>query len=149
MEVNIATTPAEILNCYPIMVQLHPGLTEEEFLAQVQRQAKEGYRLAYLKDDGAIRAVAGFRLQEMLSRGRFLYIDDLVTDEGARSHGYGSALFAWLVRYARDQGCQRIELDSGVHRHEAHRFYFAQGMHISSYHFSLDLGLRSETSPQG
>jgi len=105
----------------------------------VQRQAQEGYRLVYLENEGVIKVVAGFRLQEMLSRSRFLYVDDLVTDEEARSRGYGSALFAWLARYAKVQGCQRLELDSGVQRHAAHRFYFTQGMHISSYHFSLDL----------
>ena len=69
----------------------------------------------------------------------FMYVDDLVTDAEARSRGYGDALFDWLVNYARTQGCTRLDLDSGVQRFAAHRFYFRKRMHISFYHFALEL----------
>ncbi len=98
-----------------------------------------GYRLVYLEEAATIRAVAGFRTLEMLSRGRFLYIEDLVTDVAARSRGYGNALFVWLVEQARLEGCTQVDLDSGVQRCGAHRFYFRQGMHIPSFHFVLRL----------
>jgi hypothetical protein len=32
-----------------------------------------------------------------------------------------------------------FSLDSGTHRRDAHRFYFRERMHISSYHFALKL----------
>ena len=44
---------------------------------------------------------------------------------------------------AGDQGqgrrCTVIDLDSGVQRHDAHRFYFRERMHISSHHFTKAL----------
>jgi GNAT superfamily N-acetyltransferase len=69
-----------------------------------------------------------------------IQVDDLVTDAGARSGGYGRALFEWLVEEGRAKGCSVLELDSGVMRHDAHRFYLRERMHILAYHFSLTLG---------
>jgi GNAT superfamily N-acetyltransferase len=76
---------------------------------------------------------------ESLYAGRFCYVDDLVTDAAGRSLGYGGALFDWLVAESRAAGCGRLELDSGVQRFAAHRFYLAKRMIISSHHFSLEL----------
>jgi GNAT superfamily N-acetyltransferase len=140
MQIKLAETEAEIARCFPVMAQLRPHLAREEFVARAKLQAaQDGYRLAYLEDDGAVKAVAGFRFEEMLSRGRFLYVDDLVTDERERSKGYGGALFDWLVQHAREQGCARLHLDSGLQRKDAHRFYERKGMQIQCYHFGLKL----------
>jgi GNAT superfamily N-acetyltransferase len=78
-------------------------------------------------------------VQHMLFRGKFMYVDDLVTDDAVRSHGYGEQMFAWLKEVARTEGCRMLDLDSGVQRMAAHRFYFRQRMTIASYHFSLPL----------
>jgi GNAT superfamily N-acetyltransferase len=91
--------------------------------------------MAYVAEEGAVRGVAGYRYLDQLVRGRVLYVDDLVTEEGMRSRGYGEALLGWLYELARSSGCTALELDSGVHRAEAHRFYFRQRMTISAFHF--------------
>jgi pyridoxamine 5'-phosphate oxidase len=84
-------------------------------------------------------AVAGWRFLDQLVSGRVLYIDDLVTDEALRSSGFGARLLEWLVTHARDTGCARLELDSGVWRSAAHQFYFRNGLSISSHHFRTEL----------
>jgi GNAT superfamily N-acetyltransferase len=133
-----ALTTAEISRCFPVMRQLRTHFEEERtFVAQVERQRSEGYHLAYLEDSGEVQAVAGFRILESLFAGRFCYVDDLVTGARSRSLGYGSALFDWLVARAQTAGCKRLELDSGVQRFEAHRFYLRKRMIIASHHFSL------------
>lgn len=141
MEVNIAHAETEdsILRCFPIMSQLRPHIQESAFVERVTRQQQQGYRLAYLEAGGQIRAVAGYRFSENLAWGRFCYVDDLVTDLDSRSEGFGRALFDWLVARARDAGCEQFHLDSGVQRFDAHRFYLARRMAISSHHFSMSL----------
>ena len=139
-KIIIASEESEIIQCFPIIKQLRPHLTEQGFIQQVQRQSVDyGYQLCYLEESGELKCVAGFRISECLAHGKYLYIDDLVTDELQRSRGYGEQVFEWLVNYARLKGCNKIGLDSGVQRFAAHRFYMKQGMHISSYHFSLSL----------
>lgn len=140
MHIDIAQTDQAILRCFPIISQLRPHLEVGDFLPRIRRMQREGFRLAYLEHDGEVRAVAGYRIMEMLVAGRVLYVDDLVTDESARSLGHGAALHQWLEDHARSHGCATLELDSGVHRHGAHRFYFRRRMSIIGYHFSLPLG---------
>jgi len=121
------------------MQQLRPHLDTAVFIERVRRQWQEGYRLVYLQDGGDIRSVAGFRIQEMLAWGKIIYVDDLVTSDADRSHGYGGQLFDWLVDHARANGCEQLHLDSGVQRYAAHRFYLCRRMEISAHHFSLKL----------
>jgi GNAT superfamily N-acetyltransferase len=135
-----AETEGSIARCFPVMSQLRPHIPEADFVGRVLRQQQSGYRLAYVEADSCVHAVAGYRLGENLFSGRFCYVDDLVTDEHHRSHGFGRALFDWLVNRAREAGCQQFELDSGVQRFAAHRFYLTQRMSISSHHFSMSLG---------
>lgn len=135
-----ARTRTEISRCFPVMRQLRTHFQDEQtFVEQVERQHAEGYRMAFLEHANEIRAVAGFRMSESLFAGRFCYVDDLVTDKIGRSLGYGGALFDWLVAKARAANCGKLELDSGVQRFAAHRFYLVKRMTISSHHFSLEL----------
>jgi GNAT superfamily N-acetyltransferase len=139
MTIRLADTDVEILGCFPVMVQLRPHLVRERFLPTIRNQERGGYRIAYLEESGEVRAVAGFRIVDNLAGTRILYVDDLVTDAERRSGGFGGALLDWLVDRAREEGCRYLELDSGVHRFDAHRFYFTKRMVISSYHFRLEL----------
>lgn len=139
MQIRLAQNDADINAGFPMMTQLRPHLSQNEFVNRVRRQEKDGFRLVLLEDDGRVRAVAGFRLGESLAWGKYLYIDDLVTDETARSRGYGQQLFDWLLDFAREHGCEQVHLDSGVQRFGAHRFYLRNRMDITSHHFTLKL----------
>jgi GNAT superfamily N-acetyltransferase len=137
--IQIATTPVEIGRCFPVMSQLRPLLVEAEFAARVQKQQAEGYQLASLEEDGVVVSVAGFRIQTMLSSGKTLYVDDLVTDAAARSRGHGEAMVKWLIALAREAGCDTFSLDSGTQRQDAHAFYLRERLRITSFHFALRL----------
>ena len=106
-------------------------------------QRPQGYRLAgsFEASEEQASAAAGFRVVEMLSWGRGLYVDDLVTRPDRRGRGHADALFAWLDEEARRLGCDQFHLDSGVgaDRADAHRFYFRHGLRITSYHFARDV----------
>ncbi len=134
-----AVTDADIAAAFPVMRQLRPHLDESTFVETVRAAERTGLRLVLHRDGDRVVAVAGYRVIDQLKVGRVLYVDDLVTDEAERSKGHGDVLLHWLVARARDEGCVAFELDSGVHRHAAHRFYMRHRMRISSYHFMLDL----------
>jgi GNAT superfamily N-acetyltransferase len=140
-QVQIAITSEEIRRCFPVMQLLRTHLSlprYEELVASMQK--KEGYQLAYIAEQGTVVAVAGFRYMEMLyTDGRVLYVDDLITDPQQRSYGHGHTLMEWLTAEAKRNGCVDLHLDSGVQRFDAHRFYFRERMHVSSYHFRLKL----------
>jgi len=139
MNISIAKSLSKIVDCFPIMVQLRTTLTQEEFIERVKTQQKNGYNLAFLKDKGKVVAVSGFRISHCLAWGKFLYLDDLVTDSDNRSKGYGDKLFNYLIEYAKKKGCREFHLDSGVQIFPAHRFYLKKNMNISCHHFVLPI----------
>jgi GNAT superfamily N-acetyltransferase len=139
MIIALAQSDDEIARCFPVMLQLRPHLVEADFVSRVRRMQKEGFHLAFLDSAGAVRAVAGYRYHDKLHSGRNLYVDDLVTDSDDRSRGFGGKLLAWLTDEARAHGCVQLELDSGVQRFDAHRFYHRERMHVSAYHFVIPI----------
>jgi GNAT superfamily N-acetyltransferase len=137
--IAIARTPEEIDACYPVMSQLRPKLRREDFVKRVgELAAATGLTLAYLEDAG-VQAVAGYRISDWLAGGRYLEIEDLVTADGARSRGYGSALFDWIVDLAAREGCLQVRLVSHLRRVDAHRFYLRKGMMQEAYYFSMNV----------
>ncbi|PYL54962.1 MAG: GNAT family N-acetyltransferase [Verrucomicrobia bacterium] len=140
IDIRFANTREEIRRCHPVMLELRPPFQDpEQFVERVLRQQKQGYLLAFLESEGDVRAVAGYRFLESLFSEKFLYVDDLVTRESSRSLGFGGDLLDWLIEQARVHGCENLELDSGVQRFDAHRFYFSKRMSISSYHFRIKI----------
>jgi GNAT superfamily N-acetyltransferase len=135
--------PQETHLAYPAALELRPHLSSlEAFVKQVNlEQRPEGYRLIGSFEDGVedAAAIAGFRTGHMLSRGYYLYIDDLSTRAAFRRRGHGAGLMQWVIDEARRLECVRLHLDSGVHRHDAHRLYLNQGMDITAHHFHRDL----------
>ena len=146
--IALVTSREGIARCHPVMLELRPALADlDAFVSQVERQQADGYQLAYLEAGGEVHSVAGYRISEKLSAGRFLYVDDLVTRAADASRGYGGALFDWLVERAREAGCTQLQLDSGVWRHGAHRFYLRKGMDITCHHFDLKLPAHRAEQP--
>ncbi len=147
MQVHHATTDEQILSTFDIMAQLRPHLKQEEYLQRIRLQRETAdYQLAYLTHDNAssdssaqILAAAGYRINTNLAWGKFLYVDDLVTDQNLQSQGHGQILLKHLIAIAKQKNCDEFHLDSGVQRYQAHRFYLMQKMDITSHHFALKL----------
>lgn len=139
VEIRALASEADLHAAWPVVRQLRPHLDAGAFVAQALRQAGEGYRATGLFDDGVVRAFAGWRIVEYLAHGRFVYVDDLVTDADTRSRGHGKALLDWLKAEARRLGCTSLQLDSGTQRKEAHAFYLREGLRIDAFHFGIAL----------
>ena len=139
--VELATTDEAIRRCHGVMRQLRPQHDDPDlFVARVRLQQEEGYSLAVLEHDGSVCAVAGYRYGHNLAWGKYLYVDDFVTDTERRSRGHGKTLLEWLLAQARDHDCDELHLDSGVQRFAAHGFYLRDGgMDITSHHFGVRL----------
>lgn len=124
---------AELL---PVLRELRPHLTAEDFAEVYDEGYEQGLRFtgAY-SDRGRCVGVAGWRVVVNTHRLRMLYVDDLVTVPEARSTGVGRALLEHVEARARELGCNALELDSGTHRRDAHRFYMRERMTIMGFHF--------------
>jgi GNAT superfamily N-acetyltransferase len=124
----------------PVLLELRPHLTPEVFLEIYAEGYSQGlrYTAAYDDHDRCVGA-AGWRIIATTVAIRKLYVDDLITLADRRGTGIGTALLTELADRARRLGCTVIDLDSGIARAEAHRFYFRQRMSITSFHFARPL----------
>lgn len=136
--IKLAKTTSEIKGTFDVIRQLRTDYSLESYVNYVKSLQETGFYLAYLLSGDKVICVSGFRIDESLSRRKYLYIDDLVTLNNARSTGAGKHMIDWLKRYANEYSCNSIHLDSGVQRHLAHRFYFKNSFDISSHHFKHD-----------
>jgi len=136
----LANTSAEIESCFAVMQELRPELQDKEaFVAQMERQKKEGYLLFYLRDEEEVGACMGFRIFETLAWGKILYIDDLITRKKSRKKGLAKRLLDYAIQQGSSEKCAEIHLDSGYQRHDAHRLYLNCGFKLLCHHFSLTI----------
>jgi len=119
----------------PVLRELRPHLTPATFAAVYREGYPQGLRYLAVYDGDRCVGVAGWRVVATTAAIRKLYVDDLVTLASDRSRGVGALLLAELLERARALDCEILDLDSGVQRSDAHRFYMREGLTISSFHF--------------
>lgn len=118
------TTTEEWKQAFPVMNQLRTHLNVSSYIELLKEASeKEGYRLFALYSSNQVVAVIGFMPMITLYNGKFIWVCDLVTDEGARSKGYGEYLLTHIEELAKKEGYECISLSSGLQRTNAHRFY--------------------------
>ena len=110
-----------------------------DYQGKMKRVFAGGARMCVAAEGDAVRGVAVYRIVENTFEGLHLYVDDLVTDERQRSTGVGRALMDHMQGVARAAGCEAYTLDSGTQRQQAHKFYFREGMVVTSFHFRKPL----------
>jgi GNAT superfamily N-acetyltransferase len=140
---------AGIATAFSVMRELRPHLsTADAFVRQVHRQYAQGYRLIAAYEGEEAIGLAGYRFQENLIYGRFVYVDDLVVTARLRRSGLGGELLAEVRRIARETGCDHFVLDTGLDMALAQRFYYRHGLLAKGMHFveslSATLPLSSE-----
>jgi len=122
----------------PVHRQLRPHLPAD-YAGRMREVFAGGAEMAVALDGARVAGVTVFRVIEKTFTGRELYCDDLVTDEASRSKGAGRAMIAYMERVGRERGCDVLALDSGTQRQQAHKFYFREGLVVTSFHFSKKL----------
>jgi ribosomal protein S18 acetylase RimI-like enzyme len=127
---------AELAAAFSVMQELRPHLsTADAFVRQVHRQQAQGYRLLAACEGKETLGLAGYRFQENLIYGRFVYVDDLVVTARLQRSGLGGTLLAEVRRIAQEAGCDHFVLDTGLHMALAQRFYYRQGLLAQGMHF--------------
>lgn len=91
----------------------------------VDEDAAPGELLGY-----ALCAVRDFAASNSMQPIRTLYIDDFCVDEAARGQHVGTALYNYVLDWAREQGFYNITLNVWECNPLARRFYEAMGMQV-------------------
>lgn len=132
------TAPGWLVKAEPLHRDLRPQLPAD-YAGTMTRVFASGGRLMIAIQGDAVAGLAVWRVLENSMFGRFLYVDDLVTDSALRSRGVGKALLSRCEAIAVELGCREFVLDSGVQRTHSHRFYFREGLVVRAFNFGKSL----------
>jgi GNAT superfamily N-acetyltransferase len=143
--VGAVTAPAWLAAAEPLHRDLRPQLPPD-YAATMARVFEGGGRMIVATQGEAAVGLAVWRVLENTMFGRFLYVDDLVTDATLRSKGVGGALLARCEAIAIEFRCRELVLDSGVQRAQTHRFYFREGLVVRAFNFGKSLPVAGASS---
>ena len=125
-----------------LLPQLWPDQTlDRRMLAETFQAAMNSPRQKYLCAtlESKIVGFCSVSIKYSLWRQRPLaHVDELVVDSCFRSHGIGTELLERASELAVSMECDRIELDSALHRRDAHRFYEQMGFEREPICFRRD-----------
>jgi len=124
MTIKELTTDNEYKAIYPTYKEeFNEDLNEQQFLEVFHNMAAEGCRLFAVEDNDEIVTVTCIAVRTDFANGKHLYVYEMATHPEHRSKGYGKQLMDHLETWAKDQGCEKVILYSGLQREGAHRFW--------------------------
>ena len=130
-------TRANIPEISILVKQLNPKLTLEE----INNYQKEmfGFPTYYcfglFKEKKLIGISSGWITVRFYS-GKQLEVDNVIIDNKLQSKGYGKWFFNLIEKWAKQNGCNTIELNTYVQNSKSHKFYYNLGYIILGFHFN-------------
>jgi GNAT superfamily N-acetyltransferase len=114
-----------------------PGVAAERLAAVIAASSST----AFVAEDAdrIIGLCTVYRDIDSVRFGQRAWVEDLAVDPDARSEGIGRRLLDAAKDWAREHGASHLELESGLPRTDAHRFYDREGAASRSYSFSFPL----------
>lgn len=119
--------------------------------AQLEEILREPERVIFVYEDekGKIAGYAFGIFQQhlhdnILTDIKTLYIDDICIDEACRGQHIGSQLYAFMKKFARQNGCYNLTLNVWYDNSGAVKFYEAMGLHPQKIGMEAFLGDQEE-----
>ncbi|QNX61684.1 GNAT family N-acetyltransferase [Acinetobacter seifertii] len=101
------------------------GLVQEQF--QKLSEDPNAITLVAADDSHVYGVLSLYFIPQIALKGDFAKICYLCVDQNIRRKGVGHLLMQEAERLAKQRGCDRMELHSGIQRPLAHQFYLKEG----------------------
>ncbi|GHM99357.1 N-acetyltransferase [Cytophagales bacterium WSM2-2] len=131
MDLELREITTELEKVYPLMKELRPKLTLEDFIT-IYQQANAGnhYKIIGAYSNNDCIALMGYRILHDYVHGKHLYIDDLVTSAAHQSKGAGAKLLKEAEVLAKKSGCNYVRLCTGIENERGKEFYDREGFKL-------------------
>lgn len=125
----------QILTALPLLMLLNKDEEEEVLSERLIEMSAQNYECVGVYDEKDLIGIAGLWFQTRHYSGRSIEPDHVIIDDSYRNQGIGKQLFDWIDKYAKDKGCEAVELNTYVRNTASHKFYYNEGFEILGFHF--------------
>jgi GNAT superfamily N-acetyltransferase len=125
----------EMLSYLPVLNELYPSLTAEEYSRELDEMLPCRYGQVAVFEEEECIAICGFWIGNKLWIGKYLELDNIIVRASHRSQGVGKLMFDFLERKALEQQCKMLSLDSYTSNFKAHKFFYNEGYVPKGFHF--------------
>jgi len=108
---------------YPLVQEISPELSHEEFLSYLCDMKSHGYTVIAAHHKKELVGVSGVWIGTKFYCGKYLELDNFVVDEAYRGKGIGSMLIDYATTMAKEHDCKSVVLNATVTNTEAHKLY--------------------------
>ena len=124
-----------MLTAYDILLEVYPSLTLDEYSNELDTMLPHNYGQVVVMDGETIAGLTGYWIGSKLWCGKYMELDNVVVAEDYRRKGVGKILFEHMEKWAKEEKCTMLALDSYTTNFKAHRFFYGQGYGPKGFHF--------------
>ena len=135
MEIRELASKEEMLEQLPLLKEVYPGLTAEQYSLELDEMLPHNYGQVGVFVDGVCIGMTGYWIGTKLWCQKYMELDNVVVSSQHRSSGVGDALFDYMNNMALKKGCTMLALDSYTDNFKAHRFFYRKGYIPRGFHF--------------
>ena len=133
-------TAADIDTIAPLANKLHPHMDRRIVRSHLAEMFQfPTYHCFGLFEQAKLIAMSNGWITIRIYSGKQLEVDNVIVDPDERSKGVGKYFFVKIDEWAKNNGCQTIELNTFVANSKSHKFYFNEGYKILGFHFQKTL----------
>ncbi len=127
--------PSEIDTALPLLMLLNKEESGQTLSKRLLEMSTQNYECVGVYDQDDLIGISGLWFQTRHYSGRSIEPDHVIIHDDYRNQGIGKLLFNWINEYAREKGCEAVELNTYVRNTASHKFYYNEGYEILGFHF--------------
>lgn len=135
IEFKILTNSHEMMDCYKLIKQLNPKLSQEEYANLISEMTPKNYKQLIAIQNSVIVGVCGYWINTKIYSGKYIELDNVVVDDAFRNQNIGEQMCLRLLQIAEKEQCRVAMLDAYIENEAAHRFYERLGYRKKGFHF--------------
>lgn len=135
MELRELTSKEEMLENFPLIQEMYPSITLEEYNQELDVMIPNNYGQVAIYDGDICAGLTGYWIGSKLWCGKYMELDNVVVSANYRRKGIGQQLFQHMETKAKSLGCTMLALDSYTDNFEAHRFFYEHKYVPRGFHF--------------
>ncbi|MEI7978396.1 MAG: GNAT family N-acetyltransferase [Bacteroidota bacterium] len=133
--IKIIDSATEMYAQYDLIKQLSKNVSYQNYCLMIDEMVLLNYKqaVAYLNNKPV--GVCGYWINTKIYAGKYVELDNVVTDENYRGKKIGALLCNFVLKIAKENYCKTAMLDAYLENESAHSFYQNLGFDKKGYHF--------------